>query len=155
MTTTLPTRTFQGLARPFFSDPFRSLNEEMNDLLGRFSIDWAGGSPIRERIPSLDLTETDGTIEIKMDLPGIKSDEVDIEVDADSIRISGEHKEEQEETGKTFHRIERRAGSFSRLVTLPCAIDQEHVVAESRDGVLTITLPKSEESKTRKVPVKG
>lgn len=155
MTTTLPTRTSHGIGSWFDRTPLSSLREEMNDLFGRFSTDWDGGFLTGGRVPSLDLSETDGTVEIKLDLPGIKPDEVDIEVTADSIRISGEHKEEKEEKGKTYHRIERRAGSFSRSVTLPCAIDQENVAAESHDGVLTITLPKTEESKTRKVPVKG
>ena len=79
----------------------------------------------------------------------------DIEVRADTLHVRGEHTEEREEKGKTFHRIERRAGSFSRSVALPCSVDEEKVTAECRDGVLTISLPKTEESKTRKVKVKG
>ncbi len=155
MSKSLPARTSQGLTSWFGRDPFTTLREEMNDMLSRFSTDGDGGWLTGERIPSLDLSETNGQIEVKMDVPGVKPDEIDIEVRADTLHIRGEHKEEKEEQGKTFHRIERRAGSFSRSVTLPCSVDEEKVTAECRDGILTIKLPKTEESRTRKVKVKG
>jgi HSP20 family protein len=127
----------------------------MNDVLSRFSTEGDGGWLTGERIPSLDLSETDGEIEVKMDVPGVKPDEIDIEVRADTLHVRGEHKEEKEEEGKTFHRTERRAGSFSRSVALPCAVDEERVTAECHDGILTISLPKTEDSRTRKVKVQG
>ena len=127
----------------------------MNELLSRFSSEDDGGWLTGERIPSLDLSETDGEIQVKLDVPGIKPDEIDIEVRGDTLHVRGEHKEEKEEKGKTFHRIERHTGSFSRSVALPCCVNEEKVIAECHDGVLTINLPKTEESKTRKVKVKG
>jgi len=151
----LPARTSRGLTSWFEQDPFRALREEMDDMLTRFSTDWDGSWPTRERIPAIDLSETDTDVQVRMDLPGVKADEIDIEVRGDTLRISGEHKEEKEEKGKTFHRSERRAGSFTRAVTLPCAVNEEKVTAESREGVLMISLPKSEEAKARKVTVKG
>jgi HSP20 family protein len=155
MSKNLPAKTSRGLASWFERDPFRALREEMDDVLSRFSGGWEGGPLALERLPSLDLSETDNEIQVKVDLPGIKPDEIDIEVRGDVLRISGEHKEEKEEKGKTFHRIERRVGSFSRSVTLPCAVNEEKVSAESHDGVLTIKLTKSEEARTRKIKVKG
>ena len=71
-----------------------------------------------------------------------------------TLHVSGEHKEEKEEKGKTFHRIERRSGSFSRSLTLPAAVKESQVTAESADGVLTINLPKVEVAKTQKITVK-
>jgi HSP20 family protein len=69
--------------------------------------------------------------------------------------ITGERKEEKEEKGKTFHRIERRSGSIRRSVTLPCAVKEGEINAQCKDGVLTVTLPKAEKACTRKIPVKG
>jgi len=152
---TLPTRPSRGMTSWFGREPFQSLREEMNDLLSRFTSEGDGNWLIGEGIPSLDLAETDGDIEVKLDVPGIKPDEIDIEVRGDTLHISGEHKEEKEEKGKTYHRIERRTGSFSRSVALPCCVNEDKVTAECRDGILTINLPKTEESKTRKVTVKG
>jgi HSP20 family protein len=80
-------------------------------------------------------------------------------VTGDTVRIRGEHKEEKkedkEEKGRTYHRVERRTGSFFRAIELPCAVQEEKVTAEYKDGVLKLTLPKCEEAKTRKVKVKA
>jgi HSP20 family protein len=155
MPETLPARKSGGLSTWLGRDPFRSLREEMDDVLSRFSTESEGGWFGRDIVPSLDLSETNGSCQIKMDLPGVKPDEVNIEISGDTVRISGEHTEEREEKDKTYHRTERRTGSFSRSVTLPCRINEEKVTAECREGVLTIKLPKTEESRTRKVKVKG
>jgi HSP20 family protein len=101
------------------------------------------------------MTESDVALEIRMDVPGIKAKDIDIQLNGNIITISGQREEEKEEKGKTYHRIERRSGSFSRTLTLPCSVSQDEVVADYRDGVLTVTLPKSEESKAHKVKVKG
>ncbi len=159
MTKSLPARTSHGLGSWSSREPFASLRQEMNDLLSRFSTEDEGGWLSGERIPTLDLMETDTAIEVKVDVPGIKPDEIDIEVRADSLMVSGEHKEEtkeeKEDEGKTFHRIERRTGSFSRMVPIPCPVDEETVTAQCSDGVLTINLPKTEESKSRKIKVRS
>ena len=135
-------------------EPFQSLREEMQDLAGRF---WGeeGDGWLLGGAPSIDLSETDNSVEVKMDLPGIKANEIDIQVNGNLLTVSGERKEEKEEKGKTFHRVERRLGSFSRSVTLPCAVLEKEAAAECREGVLTITLPKAEEAKTHKIQVKG
>jgi HSP20 family protein len=69
--------------------------------------------------------------------------------------LSGQRKEEKEEKGKTYHRLERRTGSFSRMLTLPCEVNADEVAAEYAQGVLTVKLPKCEEAKSKKVAVKG
>ena len=155
MTTTQPARTSGGLSTWFGRNPFQSLREEMNDLFSRFTGEGDGGWMSRELVPSLDLTESNGNFEIKMDLPGFRKDEIALEVTGNAVRISGEHKEEKEEKDKRYHRIERRAGSFSRSLSLPCAIKEDKVTAECHEGVLTVTLPKTEEAKTHKVSIKG
>lgn len=153
MTTALSTRASRALQPWFSRDPFVNLQQEMDDLLSRFQTDRNGDSPLALVSPSVDLSETDDSLQIRMDVPGIKADEINIEVSGNTIRISGEHKEEKEEKGKTFHRVERRSGSFSRALALPTAVKEDKVSAECKDGVLTITLPKTEVAKTQKVKV--
>lgn len=153
MTTDLSTRVSRAL-RPWFGrDPFTDLQQEMDALLSRFEAGWNGDSTLAVVSPSVDLSETDGSLQIRMDVPGIKAEEINIEVSGNTIRISGEHKEEKEEKGKTFHRLERRSGSFTRALTLPAAVKEDKVSAECKDGVLTITLPKTEVAKTQTVKV--
>jgi HSP20 family protein len=138
--------------------PLGALRHEMDDLMERFfGEDRDGFFPTRG-LPSIDVSETDNAVEVKMDLPGVKPDEVNVEVRDNVLTVSGERKEEKESeegNGRKYHRVERRYGSFSRSVRLPTPIDENKVNAEYRDGVLSITLPKTEEAKTRKIKVKG
>ena len=136
-------------------DPIAALREEMNDLRARLWADEDEGWFAGTVVPSLDMSETDLAVEVRMDVPGVKAKDVDIQLNGNILTISGQSSEEKEEKGKTFHRVERRSGSFSRTVTLPCSVSQDEVVADCRDGVLTVTLPKSEESKAHKIKVKG
>jgi HSP20 family protein len=150
---TPPARMSRSL-QPFFGgDPFNALRHEMNDVLSRFSMEgvenWFAGT----MAPSVDLTETNESLQIKIDVPGLKPEDIDIEVCRNSVRISGERKEEKEEKGKSFHRVERRAGKFSRTIGLPCAVVESKVHAEYHDGVLSVLLPKAEEAKAHRVKV--
>lgn len=154
MSTALSTRVSKALRPLFNRDPFSGLQKEMDDLLSRFQADWDGSGVVGAISPSVDLSETDDAFQIRMDVPGMKPDEINIEVSGSTIRISGEHKEEKEEKGKTYHRIERRSGSFARVLPLPAAVKEDKVNAECKDGVLTVTLPKTEEAKTRTVKIK-
>ncbi len=154
MATSLITRR-PGVLSNWRRDPISALRDEMNELRTRLWGDedesWLAGTPV----PSLDMTESDHALEIRMDVPGVKAKDIDIQLNGNILTIRGQRDEEQEEKGKTYHRIERRTGSFSRVLTLPCAVSQDEVVADYRDGVLNVTLPKSEESKAHKIKVKG
>jgi HSP20 family protein len=138
----------------FGNGPLGALREQMDELLQRFSFDWEGGE-MNLGSPSVDVSETDGEIQIKMDVPGMKPEELDIQVSGDHVTISGEHTEESEEKGRRFHRVERRSGSFQRTIRMPCAVNEQDVDAEYQDGVLTVTLAKAQEAKTHKIPIKG
>lgn len=153
MKTSLPARVSNRLSNLFHRDPFASFREDMNDLIGRFAGEFDNGLTVE--IPSMDLAETDNQIEIKMDVPGLKPEEVNVEVQGNALVVTGQHKEEKEEKGKTYHRIERRTGSIQRSITLPCDVNEGQIVAECKNGVLTVTIPKAEQAKTRKIPVKG
>ncbi|MEX0704089.1 MAG: Hsp20/alpha crystallin family protein [Planctomycetales bacterium] len=151
------TKRMSGLLPAVERGPISALRHEMDDLVGRFfgedKEQFFGGG-----LPDLDISETDSAVEVKMDLPGVKPEEVDIDLSGDVLTVSGERKEEKESKengGRKFHRVERRYGSFSRSVWLPCAVQEGKVDARYHDGVLTITLPKSEASKSKKIKVKA
>jgi HSP20 family protein len=153
MKTSLPSRVSNRLSNFLHRDPFSSFREDMNDLIGRFAGEFDNGLTLE--VPSMDLAETDSQIEIKMDVPGLKPEEVNVEVQGNTLVVTGAHQEEKEEKGKTYHRVERRRGSLQRSVTLPCEVQEGQIVAECKNGVLTVTLPKAEQARTRKIPVKG
>lgn len=156
MTTSLvPNRAARALKSWFGRDPFPEMQADMDSMLSLLSGRWNGMAPVEGFSPSLNLSETNSEVRITMDVPGMKPEEIDVEVTGDRVRIRGEHKEEKEEKGRTFHRIERRTGSFSRFVELPSAVNEEKIAAEYRDGVLTLILPKAEEAKTHRVTVKA
>jgi HSP20 family protein len=142
--------------RPWFRrGPLENIREEMQDLISR-TFGEEGDLWSTDRItPSLDLSETESAVEVSMDIPGMEAKDIDIQVNANVLTVSGERKEEREEKGKTYHRVERRVGAFSRSVTLPCPVKEEAVDAQYKNGILTIKLPKTEESKARKITVKS
>ncbi|HXY33306.1 MAG TPA: Hsp20/alpha crystallin family protein [Planctomycetaceae bacterium] len=158
MTTSLiPRRASRALASVFGTDPFRTLQKEMDELMDQFSLRWGGDGRMIEgmSIPAIDISETDSEVRLTVDVPGMKAEEINVDVSGQTVRIRGEHKEEKEEKGRTYHRIERRSGSVYRSVDLPCAVKEDKVSAEYKDGVLTVTLPKSEAAKSHKVEVKA
>jgi HSP20 family protein len=155
MAGTLPIRRPNRLPSLWRSDPLTALQEEMNQLRTRLFGEGDGGWFTGTIVPELDMSETETAIEVRMDVPGVTAKDIDIQINGNVLTVSGERKEEKEEKGKTFHRIERRSGSFSRSVTLPCTVLESQVAAEYHDGVLTVKLPKSEESKAHKIKVKG
>jgi len=90
-----------------------------------------------------------------MDAPGVKPDDLDIRIAGNLLTISGKREEEKEEKDRTFHRLERSCGSFTRTVTLPCEVDKARVDAQYRDGILTVSMPKTVEVKALKIKVKS
>ena len=105
--------------------------------------------------PSTNIAETDTEYEVTVDLPGMKADDFNIELQDDTLTISGQSQEEKEEKGKTYHRIERRSGEFRRTIGLPAPVDEAAIQAEYKDGVLQVVLPKSPEVRPRQIKVKN
>jgi HSP20 family protein len=130
-----------------------TVREEMEDLMNRVFPEGEEFWPVGRIAPSLELTETMNAVEVRLDVPGVLPEDIDIRIHGNMLTVSGHRKEEKEEKGKTYHRLERRAGAFSRTVLLPCLVKEETVEAKYRDGVLTITMPKIEEAKARKIEV--
>lgn len=106
-------------------------------------------------LPEANMIETDKAVEVTIDLPGMKPEDVKVELHDGALWITGEKKEEKEEKGKTFHRIERRTGAFRRVMPLPVEVEADKVDARFHDGVLTIALPKIEKVAPKKIEVKG
>ncbi|WP_158261375.1 MULTISPECIES: Hsp20/alpha crystallin family protein [Pirellulaceae] len=132
-----------------------SLREEMEHLLHRF---WDENGDVwgnQMLCPALDLKESDTEITVRLDLPGVQAKEVDIQLNGNQLVVSGERKEESEEKGETFHRVERRSGRFSRSTMLPCAVQESKIEATMKDGILTVVLPKSPEAQSRHIEVKN
>jgi HSP20 family protein len=136
-------------------NPFALLRKEMDDLITRFWDGEAEGWLSGSFVPSLDLTESENAFEVRMDLPGLEAKDITVQVQGNTLTVSGERKECKEEKGKTYHRTERHCGTFSRTVTLPCNVNEDEVAAEYSQGVLTLTLPKCDAARPRKIPVKG
>jgi HSP20 family protein len=140
-------------------DPFREL-EEMSDRLNRVFTRPAMRTNGKEQLtvadwmPIVDISETDGEYVIKAELPEVKKEDVKVTVENGVLTLQGERRQEKEEKGKKYHRVERSYGSFVRSFTLPESIDESGVKAEYKDGVLHLHLPKSEKVKPKAIEVK-
>ena len=104
--------------------------------------------------PALDLHEDKDQFVVKAELPGVKKENIEVSVQDGTLSISGERKSEEKFKDAGAHRTERFFGRFQRTVSLPGAVAQDKVKAEYKDGVLTITLPKTEEAKPKQIDVK-
>ena len=103
--------------------------------------------------PRANLAETETGYELTLDLPGVDPNDVTVEAHDGQLTVAGERKSETEEAGKTFHRVERRFGQFRRVVSIPAPVDEEKIAANYRNGVLTVSLPKSEKLKPKRITV--
>lgn len=134
--------------------PLIRFEREMENLIDRFF------TPEEERwltgfAPAANVAETETGYEVTMELPGLKPEEFRVEMKEGKLWVSGEKKEEKEEKGKTYHRVERTYGEFRRVIPLPGKVAEEKIEAEYKEGVLTVKIPKTEEEKPHIVPVKG
>lgn len=130
---------------------FGSLQREMDRLFEDFFR--RSGLPMRWG-PAVDVVETSDNVIVKVELPGVDPKGVDIAVTGENLTIKGEKREEKEDKGKNFYRIERAYGSFCRTVALPAAVEADKAKADYKDGVLEIKLPKSEKGKAKRIPIK-
>ncbi len=140
-------------------DPLRdavSLQEAMNSLFRESFVRPSGaiGDGGLTRLP-LDVAETDNDFVVKSSLPGIKPEDVQITVHGDTLTIRGETKADEEKKGETWHLRERRFGSFQRSVSFGTPVDSDKASAHFENGVLTLTLPKSEAAKPKQIKIKG
>lgn len=139
-------------------DPSRDLDLLQGDVNRLFDAFFQGrgngrANGLQRWIPPMDLTERGDEYVLRADLPGLTSEDVDIEVKDDVLTISGERRSEHEDKGEGFHRIERSFGRFSRSLDLPAGIDPESVSAHFDNGVLEVRVPKPAEAQPTKVAI--
>ena len=132
-------------------EPFAEFGE-LRSRFDRLFDDWQGG---RDRVwtPMIDVVREDGHLVVNADLPGIKPEEVKIEVEDDILTVSGEHRESTEKKDKHYVRRERRYGSFSRSMPLPAGVDPKKIEAKTHDGVVEVTIPLPEDTKKETVTI--
>jgi HSP20 family protein len=138
--------------RPF--EELSTLRREMDRVFERIF----GEFPSLERptlawTPRVDMTETTDCVVIKAELPGLEAKDVDVALSGDTLTIKGEKRQEREEKDEYRHLIERAYGSFARMVRLPAPVAADQVKATFKNGVLTITLPKTEEARPKAIPI--
>jgi len=129
------------------------LHSEMDDLFNTFFGNWPDYE--HKHWPAIDIADADNNIIVRAELPGCKTEDIDISVHGNTMTISGEKKQSEERKEKGYYYSESSYGSFRRQITLPDDVDTSGTEAAFKDGVLTVTLPKSEKAKAVKIKVKG
>ena len=131
-----------------------AMDRLFDERLARSLGEWPESTNARLPI-SLDMFERDGNLVIKTNLPGLKAEDIDINVSGNTLTIKGEFKSEEEDERDNVHIMERRFGKFHRAVALPDSVDTDDVEAVFEGGVLELTLPKSEEAKPKRISSKS
>jgi HSP20 family protein len=127
-------------------EPFEATNLMFNRFPSffRFGAPQLGTGEYFEWSPATDISETDKEYLIRAALPAVKKDDVKVIYDNGVLTLSGERRQEEEQKGEKFHKVENYYGNFSRSFALPDAIDEDAIKAESKDGILTIHVPKAQ-----------
>jgi HSP20 family protein len=139
-------------------DPFRdmfALQNRMNSLFQEFNRGQGETDAITTAafVPAVDIYEDEHKIVLKLEVPGMKQEELDIRLENNVLAVRGERKFEKEEKEENFHRIERRYGSFYRSFTVPNTVNTENIKADYEAGVLRIALEKRAEAKPKQIKV--
>ena len=138
--------------------PFRSGFEDMAELQNRLNSLFESAAGRQDAaaggfVPAVDIYEDAQRLTLKLEVPGVKQDDLDLRIENQVLTIKGQRRFEAEEKEENFHRIERRFGSFTRSFTLPQTVDTSAVHAGYMDGVLTVTIGKKAEAKPRQIQV--
>ena len=144
-----------GLVR--YGHGWRTLRGEMDRLFD----DFIGLTPAKREgasamwAPAVDIHEDENNFYVAAELPGMKKEDIELEVENNVLSIKGERRFEKKEEGESYHFVERSYGSFYRSFTLPKNVDSEKIAAEYKDGILKVAIPKVEEVKPKKVEIKS
>jgi HSP20 family protein len=131
----------------------QALQEEMAHLM-REAFDGSDAGFTRPFVPPVDILEKGDTLLLVADLPGFRNEDIEVSVENRTLTLSGERKPDPAHQDAAVFRAERSTGRFSRVFALPATVDVAKIGAEVRDGILTVTLPKAEEAKPRKIEVR-
>lgn len=137
------------------TDPFFLLQNRLNRMFEFPLAPFAEETlPLTKWTPVCDVYETDKELVVKAELPGLKKEDVFVNIESNLLTIYGERKFADETRQENYHRVERNYGEFFRSFTLPAFIDASKIVAEFKDGLLWVFLPKHEEAKPKQIEVK-
>jgi HSP20 family protein len=139
-------------------DPFREMTTVRDDMERLFE-SMVGRYPREQSeglwAPAVDVEETNDSLVIRAELPGMNKEDIKVTVADDAVTISGERRHEAEQKSKTFHRVERAYGSFQRTIALPVSVDGAKATAGYKAGVLELVLPKSDTVRAREIAVES
>lgn len=142
---------FQRLSTPSIWREMERMQREMNRLFNDYT-------PFRYRAapsyPALNLWADEESVVVRAELPGLTPEDIDISIDDGDLTLSGRRSREELPEDATYHRQERNYGSFTRSIRLPFKIEADEVEATMKNGVLTLTLPRAEEDKPKKITIK-
>ena len=134
-------------------DPFREMSGIQNEFNRLVDSVWSGRK--ESWMPAVDVFDNKDAVVVKAEIAGMDPDDIQIEVDDNVLTIKGERKFEEEVDDERYHRVERRFGSFQRSLALPQGAKAEDIVAAYEDGILTVTVPKAEVQKPKRIEVKA
>lgn len=135
-------RTFDRLFNDSFLQPFGLMNRFFTESLGEGT--WR---------PAADIAETDEAYQVSVELPGLTKNDIEVTVENNVLTISGERKWDAQESRDRYHRVERYYGKFSRSFSLPQQVTAEKVQASFKDGILSVTVPKAENARPRRIAI--
>jgi HSP20 family protein len=138
-------------------DPWQEIVDKFDRYTRAMAQPQAGSQEVMatgDWTPRVDIAETDQAFVIKAEIPEVNKEDVKVTVDNGVLTIRGERKQEKEEEGQRFHRVERHYGSFTRSFTLPNNVEETKVTASFKDGMLKLQIPKAEEAKPEVIEVK-
>ena len=133
------------------------MRREIDRLFDRLSEGWPfrGLGETGRWMPSVDVSETEKELMVRAELPGMDPKEIDISLSGNVITIKGERKHEREEKKENFHLVERSSGSFSRSIQLPAEVQADKIQATYKDGILSISMPKTKVEAVKRIEVKA
>ncbi len=130
-----------------------TLREAMSQLFDESVVNPTAAGRTQSFVPFLDLSETTDAYLIEVAVPGLKATDLDISIEQGQLTIKGEVKQQKEDQKRNYHRVERQYGAFSRTISMPASVRADAIVAELKDGVLYLQVPKAEFVKPRKVAI--
>ena len=152
--TVVPTGVDHPLGRQE-SNPLAFLQLEIERLFDGFSRNFSPFAMARSTVPRMDVSETDKTIEVAAELPGLEAQDIQLGLVDNVLTVRGEKKSEREEKQKDYHLVERSFGSFSRSLQLPEGVKAEDISAEIAKGVLKVTVKKPAPKQSKQIEIKS
>jgi HSP20 family protein len=135
---------------------FGAVKSEMDRLFDRLvATKWDDFPTLGEWCPSMDISETKDSLVVKVEVPGMDQKDIRISLQENLLTITGEKTQEKDEKEERYHRVERSYGAFTRGVRLPVGVDGSKVMATFKNGLLTVTLPKTPAAKGTTIPIKS